>query len=221
MNNAQTALLLIDLQKESKYDLINLENVISNCRELISHAREINIPIIYTRQINREDCIGLSYREPLDAQRQPVFYNSSTADIEVIDEIKPHANDIIIDKYRWSAFFETSLDLMLKSLEVKNLIIGGLVTDGCLMTTVFDAYFRNYQINLVKDICSTSSTGAHMSSILIMCNWVYGIEVLDTPEMINKLKGKDYKAWKWTKADELKFNAENLREVFSKLEEKG
>ncbi len=217
MNNAQTALLLIDLQKESKYDLINLENVISNCRKLISHAREINIPIIYTRQINRHDCIGLSYRELLDTQGEPVFYNSSTENIEIIDEIKPHANDIIIDKYRWSAFFETSLDLMLKSLEIKNLIIGGLVTDGCLMTTVFDAYFRDYQINLVRDICSTSNAGAHMSSILIMCNWIYGIEVLDTMEMINKMKGKNYKSWKWSRADELKFNENNLKDVFAKL----
>lgn len=221
MNTDQTALLIIDLQKESGYGLINLDNVISNCKELIAHARKVNIPIIYTRQINRHDGIGLSFQEPLDKKGQPVFYNSSTENIEIMDGIKPEKNDIIIDKYRWSAFFETSLDLMLKGLKVKNLIIGGLVTDGCLMTTVFDAYFRNYKINLVKDICSTSNTGAHMSSILIMCNWVYGIEVLDTMEMINKMKGKDYKAWKWTRADELKFNEENLREVFSKLEEKG
>ncbi|WP_394706925.1 cysteine hydrolase family protein [Marispirochaeta sp.] len=41
-----------------------------------------------------------------------------------------------MDKYRWSAFYQTSLELFLQSTGAKNIIIGGLVTDGCLMTSV-------------------------------------------------------------------------------------
>ncbi|QGU00152.1 isochorismatase hydrolase [Candidatus Syntrophocurvum alkaliphilum] len=213
----ETALLLIDLQKETKYDLLELDNVISNTKELISQCRKLEIPIIYTRHINRQDCVGLAYKDPLDKNGEPIFYNSNTDSIEIFDEIKPEQEDIVIDKHRWSGFYQTSLDLTLKSLNTKHLIIGGLVTDGCLMTSVFDAFANDYQVNLVKDICSTTNIGAHMSSILIMSNWVYGIEVYDTKELIKKLDGKNYKAWKWTEPDELKFDDNNIAEVFQQL----
>ncbi|SIS04671.1 Isochorismatase family protein [Peribacillus simplex] len=68
--------------------------------------------------------------------------------IEIIDEIKPHKNDIIIDKYRYSGFYESSLDLMLKSLDIKHLIIGVVFTDWFVLATVLDTYYRDYQVNL-------------------------------------------------------------------------
>src|SRR5699024_5400750 len=91
----------------------------------------------------------------------PFYYSTSKENHEILDEITPKEDDIIIDKYRWSAFFETSLDGFLKSLNVKNLIIGGVVTDGCVMTTVFDAYFRDYHVHLIK-ICAPHLMKAHI-----------------------------------------------------------
>jgi len=217
MNIKKTALLLIDLQKEPSYQLIDLKKVIQNTSKLISEAKRLNIPVIYSRHINREDGVGLSYREPVDDKGSPVFYNSATDHIDIFEEIRPQKGDIVMDKYRWSAFYQTSLALILKSLGADHLIVGGLVTDGCVMNTVFDAYFRDYQVSLVKDICTTSNTGAHMSSILIMCNWVYGIEVFDTDELINKMTGKNYRSWKWARADQMQFSENSLKEVFESL----
>ncbi len=217
MDIKRTALLLIDLQKEPAYNLIDLPSVIINSKKLISIAREIGIPVIYTRHINRSDGLALSFREPVDKKGSPIFYNSSTEHIEIFDEIKPLNNDVVIDKYRWSAFYQTSLDLILKSMDIQHLIMGGLVTDGCVMNSAFDAYFRDYQINLVKDMCSASNNGSHMASILVMCNWIYGIQVFDADEMINKLLGKNYKSWKWTQADQMKFSYDELKKVYDKL----
>src|SRR5690625_2616212 len=172
-----TALVLIDLQKESNFGLENLEEVIKNTQTTIDACRKLDIPIIYTRQINRHDHVGLSKGEPITEDGSPFYYSTSKENHEIIDDITPEETDIVIDKYRWSAFYETSLDLILRSMNVKNLIIGGVVTDGCVMTTVYDAYFRDYKVHLVKDMITTSNEGAHMSSIMIMANWIYNLEV--------------------------------------------
>lgn len=217
MDLKKTALVLIDLQKESDFGIEGVETAVKNSEKLIDQCRKNDIPIIYTRQINRADKIGLSFGEPLDNEGAPIYYSTNTDSYEVLDEIAPRKDDVIIDKYRWSAFYETSLDLLLRSIGVKHVIIGGFVTDGCLMTSVFDGYFRDYQINLVKDICGTSNEGAHMASILIMANWVYGIHIYNTDQLVNKLNNQPYKVWKSPGPDSLQFTPENMREVFSKL----
>lgn len=212
-----TALVLIDLQKESNFGLENLEEVIKNTQTTIDACRKLDIPIIYTRQINRHDHVGLSKGEPITEDGSPFYYSTSKENHEIIDDITPEETDIVIDKYRWSAFYETSLDLILRSMNVKNLIIGGVVTDGCVMTTVYDAYFRDYKVHLVKDMITTSNEGAHMSSIMIMANWIYNLEVYETDELIKRLENKPYKNWVCEEADSLKFTPETMRNTFNKL----
>lgn len=218
MNKNDTALILIDLQKESNFGLQNLDNVLANTNELVQNCRELDIPIIYTRQINRSDRVGLSIGEPLEKDGAPFYYNTKKGNHEILEEVAPMNNDIIIDKYRWSAFHETSFDLVLRSLGVKNLIVGGVVTDGCVMSTVYDAYFRDYNVHLVKDMCAASNEGAHMSSLLILANWVYNLEIYNTKHMIKKLQGKEYSNWKCEEADSLQFTPENMREMYKKLD---
>lgn len=191
-----------------------------NTQQLLDACRSLGVPVIYTRHLNREDTVALSYKEPLNDEGKPIFYCTGTEDIEVIDEIAPQPGEIVIDKYRWSGFYETSLDLTLKSLGIKHLVIGGLVTDGCLMTSVFDGFFRDYQVNLVKDISGATNVGAHMAAILIMANWVYGIKIYDTKELIKQWNGEDYFAWESSAPDQLPFTPENMREVFESLSKK-
>ena len=85
------------------------------------------------------------------------------------------------------------------------------------MTSVFDAYFRDYRIQLVHDMCTASNEGAHMAALTIMANWVYSLEVLDTDNMIQCLEGRDYKAWHSDEVDALQFTPETLRDTFGKL----
>lgn len=217
MQPSQSALVLIDLQKESNFGLNNMDHVVEQTKKLIQACRASNIPIIYTRQINRGDAVGLSKGEPLNDDGTPFYYNANTEQIDIIDEIQPKPEDIIIDKYRWSAFFETSLDLILKSLGVKDLLIGGVVTDGCLMTSVFDAYFRDYDIHLIHDISAASNEGAHQSALLTMANWVYHLKVYDTENMINKISGNSYNCWEANSADSLQFTSETMNDQYKKL----
>ncbi|OWZ84923.1 isochorismatase family cysteine hydrolase [Natranaerobius trueperi] len=217
MKTNETALLIIDMQYESNFGIEGVDEAIANAKSAIETAREFDIPVIYTRQVNRYDNIGTSLYEPTDENGKPIFYTSDKKNVEIFKEIYPKDDEIVIDKYRWSAFHETSLDLFLKDIGVKNIIIGGFVTDGCVMTSAFDAFFNNYKVTLVKDMCKTTNEGAQMSSILIMCNWIYGLEVINTSEVVKKIKGEKYRAWNWRKPDEIKFSPESLAQHYKDL----
>lgn len=218
MNEKNTALLLIDLQKEGgTSDVVGMDAIIEKTVALIKQCRRKGIPIIYTRHLNRGDAVGLANREPLNEKGEPLYYHTGTEAIDIMEEVKPEPGDIIIDKYRYSGFHESSLELMLKSLQVNHLIIGGVLTDVCVISTAMDAYYRDYQINLVKDMCGTTTEGAHMAAILMMANWIYDIEIYDTHQLINKLSGEEYHVWKSDGPDELQFTPDNLRRVFDKL----
>ncbi|MEH7384453.1 isochorismatase family cysteine hydrolase [Bacillus sp. JJ1521] len=221
MDLKNTALLLIDLQKESgTSDVVGMNKIVQNTELLIQTCRENGIPIIYTRHIGRADGVGLANKEPVNEQGGPIYYHAETETIEIIDEIRPKGNDIVIDKYRYSGFYESSLDLMLKSLKVKHLIVGGVLTDCCVLATVLDAYYRDYQVNLVKDMCGTTTEGAHMASILMMANWIYDLKVYDAEQLIKQLNSEEYQVWESSSPDELQFSPENVRDVFAKLSDK-
>ncbi|MFF2856368.1 cysteine hydrolase family protein [Peribacillus sp. NPDC058002] len=215
----KTALLLIDLQKESgTSNVVGMNDIVQNAKTLVHTCRQQGIPVIYTRHISRGDAIGLANNEPLNKQGEPIYYHSDMDSIEIIDEIKPHKNDIIIDKYRYSGFYESSLDLMLKSLDIKHLIIGGVLTDCCVLATVLDAYYRDYQVNLVKDICGTTTLGAHMSATLMMANWIYDLKVYDTDQIVKMLSGEKHHVWETHSPDQLQFSPDNLKKIYSKLD---
>lgn len=214
----KTALLLIDLQKESgTSDVIGMNEIVQKTKLLIQTCRQQEIPIIYTRHISRADGIGLANNDPVNEQGEPLYYHSDKETIEIMDEIKPHKNDIIVDKYRYSGFYESSLDLMLKSLDIKHLIIGGVLTDCCVLATVLDAYYRDYQVNLVKDICGTTTAGAHMAATLMMANWIYDLNVYDADQIAKKLLGERHHVWEAQSPDQLQFSHDNVKEIYSKL----
>lgn len=218
LNPQKTALLLIDLQNEGGTSNVEgMEQILKKTATLIEKCRELDIPIIYTRHINRGDAVGLANKEPLNAGGEPLYYHDKTDAIEIADLIKPEPHDIIIDKYRYSGFYESSLALMLKSLGVEHLIIGGVLTDVCVLSTAMDAYYRDYRISLVEDICGTTTEGAHMAAVLMMANWIYDIEIYEAAELCNKLDNEDYHVWASNGPDELQFSPENIREVFATI----
>jgi biuret amidohydrolase len=214
----KTALLLIDLQKEEgTSEIEDMEGILKRASKLIEDCREKGMPIIYTRHINRADAVGLAAGEPLDEKGEPIYYHSKTSSIEIADEIKPEQGDIIVDKYRYSGFYESNLELVLKNLDVKHLVVGGVLTDCCVLSTVMDAYYRDYQVNIVKDICGTTSEGAHMASILMMANWIYNLQIYDTGQFRNMMNGEGYEVWETDNPDELPFTPENIRKIYSRL----
>jgi ureidoacrylate peracid hydrolase len=97
-----------------------------------------------------------------------------------VNERKPHAEDITLYKTRFSGFYQTQLDELLKKLGIKYLIITGVTTSICVDSTVRDAMFRDYLCILLKD-CMSEPIGSnlqrtnHEASLLsaeVLLGWV-------------------------------------------------
>lgn len=75
----------------------------------------------------------------------------------VVDELEQLPEDIKVDKYRISGFWDTPLDSILKNLDVKTLFFSGVNTDQCVLHSLTDAHFLGYNCVLVEDCCGTTS----------------------------------------------------------------
>ncbi|RJG13580.1 cysteine hydrolase [Pseudomonas cavernicola] len=217
---SDTAFLLIDMQKEDGFAVEGFDAVIDKAASLLAALREQGIPVIYSKHVNRIDGVGLPNGEPRDASGKPDAYCSTTESVEIIDALAPQAGEIVIEKNRYSSFFQSELDALLKQMGVKHLLIGGVLTDVCVMTTVFDAYFRDYQVTLLEDLCGATTGAAHYSSLLIMANWVYDLEIFTVEEYLRFLQGQEFVAFKATVPDEFAHAPEGLVEAVSKLRAK-
>ena len=94
-----------------------------------------------------------------------------TWNTDIVKELTPHADDVVVYKHRFSGFFQTDLDAILKKLGVKHLIVTGCTTSVCVESTIRDAMFRDYTAVLLGD-CTAEPIGHefprsnHMASLL-------------------------------------------------------
>jgi ureidoacrylate peracid hydrolase len=104
------------------------------------------------------------------------FLISGTRDWEIIDELKPQPEDIIVDKHRYSGFTNTELDTILGTYNIKHLLFIGLATNVCVESTLRDAYFHEYFTVLVSDGCGNigpeSTQEATIWNVTNIFGWV-------------------------------------------------
>jgi nicotinamidase-related amidase len=191
MNN-NNALLIIDMQQEDGFVLENFDAVIANTAALLDTTRNQRVPIFFTRHINQADGSDLPRGEPRAADGGPSSYRAGTRQVEILQRLAPQPGEQVVDKGRYSAFHGTDLDIRLKALNIDTLIISGVLTDVCVLSSVFDAFALGYHIRLVSDACTTTTLAGHHSALLIMANWVYSLEILTSSQCVRALDGRDY-----------------------------
>ncbi len=94
--------------------------------------------------------------------------------------------DFVIEKRRYSAFFQTSLRLLLDELGVSTLILCGFDTNICVMHTAADAYFNNYRLIVVEDATETFLIGDQASGLAYMQK-CYAATLADSDEVVRLL----------------------------------
>jgi ureidoacrylate peracid hydrolase len=99
--------------------------------------------------------VGNSVRAP-DGRESRILIRD-TWNTEIVSELKPESDDIVMYKHRFSGFYETALHSTLKNHGIKQLIVTGCTTSVCVESTVRDAYFRDYSCVLLTD-CMTQPT---------------------------------------------------------------
>jgi len=174
----RTGIVVIDVQntfvsKGGMFDLWgeNTEHnrkIIPIIQKIIAAARKAGCKIVYTRQIfspdlretGGPDSVHWSRGYPLVYRTRPELRDKlafpGTWGYEIIEEVKPEANDLIVDKPKFSGFFGTNLDTNLKTFNLKYLIFTGLATNFCVESTIRDAYYEQYWPILISDACANS-----------------------------------------------------------------
>lgn len=214
MNSNQLVLLLIDMQEESTRGVDGSSQVLENAGALSEVCRAHDIPVIYTRHVYRHGEADAAMHEPLDDHGRPLYYAAGSKGAEILDAVKPQPNDFVVDKQRWSAFYGSELELLLRRLNRRTLIVGGFVTDGCVLNTIYDAFYRDYETILVKDMSGATSELGHAMAVINMANWVYGIEIVRTEEFIKGLQGSDYQSWKWEEPGAFQPTLANVLDIY-------
>lgn len=113
-----------------------------HARELRDGFRARGAPVIVAN-----DNYGL-WRESFD---EIVEHARAASGAELVDLLKPGAGDRVILKPRHSAFYQTSMELLLSDLGVERLVLAGLQADICVLFTAMDAHLRKYRIVIPRD----------------------------------------------------------------------
>lgn len=198
LNRETTALLVIDMQNDfvregSVLEVPKIRSQIPKIKKLIETCRELGIPVIYTKQVYPVN----PKIEPLIFKIFPILaregLREGTEGAEICEELAPKPGDIIIKKWGYSAFYNTDLEIILRSIKGKNidtLIICGTVTNICCESTARDAFERGYKVVFGSDITS-SWTDEFQTLALKIIEYAFG-RVMTCDEIIRALKyGED------------------------------
>lgn len=195
----RTAVIAIDLQAENLTDgawpVENYHKVLRNARIALTACRSKGIPIIYTRHWVDPRGIDARLYQPLGTDGRPLSSVAGSPKAEICREVAPHPEDIVIDKQRFSVFFGTKLDILLRRMDANHLIMFGVWTEACLETSVWDALWRDYRITLVKDACGSGTDTIHKTAILDLANSLNGGSIIDAEELSKALSGRAYRSW--------------------------
>ena len=169
-------LMVIDMQNDFVIDgavmqVPEAKNQLPKIKKLIDRCRDLGVPVIYT--IQETDAVYC----PLEVLAIPKLHNEGmrkgTSGQQVVDELAPEPDDIIIRKRRFSAFYQTDLEIILRNIRgsinpVDTIIICGTVTNICCESTARDAFFRDYKVVFGTDICSANTPESHAATLVNM-----------------------------------------------------
>lgn len=178
METIRAALIVIDMQRgfldtDSPLCIRGAAATVPACGAAIQAAREQNIPVFYLCRAYRADGSDVeNTRYPAWAAGGKPMTPGSTGphSVEIPAEMAPKPGDYTLFKPRFSAFFQTELDLMLRRLGVNTLLLTGTTTPNCIRTTCYDGISLDYNIVILTDCCSSNSEEIQQSNLRDMEN---------------------------------------------------
>ncbi len=159
-------------------------HIVPNLKQLLSCARKQDVPVIYANDAHL----------PIDeevVERWGQHAIKGTKGAQVIPGLKPSQKDYIIEKRTYSAFHETGLDMLLRSLYkgegVRTVVLGGLHTNICVRHTAADAFFRGYKIVIAKDGVEAFTKKAHEEGLEYLKD-IYSAKLETVKEILRELE---------------------------------
>jgi ureidoacrylate peracid hydrolase len=188
IDTARTAVIVVDMQNDfgskggmferAGIDISGIQKAVAPTARALETARKAGIKIVYLKMAYLPDLsdlgtpdspnrvrhlqLGVGQKVTAPDGTESRVLVRDTWSSEILTELKPHADDTVIYKTRFSGFYKTDLDERLQASGIKHLIITGCTTSICVESTVRDAMFRDYQCVLLSD-CMNEPIGAGLS----------------------------------------------------------
>jgi len=172
----QPALVVIDIQAGSFVDIGNKNRSIPHmpdyaermrlARQAIDKARACNIPVIFIQEVHRPNLVD--FGRELDGSETVHCLEDSPNTAIAVEEMDFRPDDYLIKKRRYSAFFGTDLEILLRGLKVDTLLLCGGLTDVCVHYTFVDGHQSDYFCRVIEDCVAGSSEAAHEGALRAM-----------------------------------------------------
>ena len=205
-----TALMVIDMQRDfldsrgyaakAGLDVNLLRTAIRPISDLLVAARKRSVLVIFTREANAPDlsdvppCFadaGLRSGAPVGTEG-PMgrFLVRGEYGSDIVDELMPMPQEIVIDKPGFSAFEGTALGALLNARSIRTLVISGITTEVCVSSTLRSAVDRGFRCLTVRDACASSYPHLHSAALEMIAveGGVFG-RVVDSAEVIASWRG--------------------------------
>ncbi len=193
--SSKTALIVVDmnnnfLQKGSALEIPLGRKAVPPLKKLIKVCRNLKIPVVYITECFKRDGSDVGLARNLfgcsDYPPEGDLERDGTKGVEIYGEIKPKKDETVVKKNRWSGFYNTNLESILRKMKVDTLLISGVVTDCCVVATAIDAFQRDFKTVVLSD-CTAARDEESQKMILKTMSRVVG-EVASSSDIIERLQ---------------------------------
>jgi nicotinamidase-related amidase len=154
-------------------DLSTMPAALAACRTLVETARAAGVQVIFiqNQKLPRNKSTSGAWLRFLVArngmQREQNVCMVGSWGAEIVDSLAPQEGDIVVQKWRSSAFVGTNLDMILRTNGIKSVVCCALITQGCVESTARDAGFYDYYPVVVEDAVANYHTHLHEASLMV------------------------------------------------------
>jgi nicotinamidase-related amidase len=171
LRKSKACLLVIDMQNEFLAEdgavfFHYAQGIVPNIKHLLRVFRGAARPVIFTRHQHENPSVdgGMTAEWWPDIKLGKSLIKG-TKGVEIFPALKPRKNERIIPKHRYSAFYNTDLEIVLRGMGVTDLVISGVLTNCCCESTARDAFFRDFRVFFLADATAASEPEFHMASL--------------------------------------------------------
>lgn len=195
LDSRTSALLVIDMHNDfvlpdTPMEVPMAKDRVPNQRHIISVCRSFEIPVIFTQHI-LFDSFEIS---PLECAYNPnlrqVGMRAGSHGAEVIAELRPEDNDVVLPKHRYDAFHNTQLKSVLNTVRgagiVDTVIIVGTLTEVCCESTARSAFMHDYKVAFIDDATAALSQAAQSATVDVIGRF-FG-RVFNTTDVVTALQ---------------------------------
>lgn len=157
---ATTALIVVDMENDfvapgAPFETAAARAMLPHLKRALGFCRDQGIPVIFTTHSFRSD----GYDKGLYAHDPRIAGGMALADgspgVAIYPEVAPRDGEIVIAKHRYSAFYGTDLEIILRGRGVRTVVIAGVTTENCCHATARDAFYRDFEVVVLADATAT------------------------------------------------------------------